>query len=235
MNRIYKWLIVVQAAMFIAIVAYAVTRIGSLNRQLDLSHQNLLAATDTIHEMELRNGEMLSWNASLIIDKKAIEQQLADERLDRKEIERQLRSRISSLTKTIAEFKMDTIVLSDTVAMLADSSFITSFRYSDDWTLLEGSTRIYHQTAETRITGLSVTVPITVGQTEDYQLFVHSANPHVTIQMMQNSISSSSVNDKAFRRLTLGVYAGMGFSYGTLTKAWDFGPQFGIGVNYRLW
>ena len=235
MEKLKSRIIVILSILLIAVFAYTVTAVTRLNRKLDIEHQNYVAATDTIHDLTLRNGEMVNWTSSLIADKRAREQELADERLDRREIERQLRSKIASLSKTIANFKMDTIVLIDTVTVEPDSSISTGFRYSDEWTALEGKIRIKNNLSETQITNLCVNVPITVGQTEDYQIFVHSLNPYVTITDIESSVSQSVVNDKAFRRLSLGVYGGVGFGYDMITKTLGFGPQVGVGVNYRLW
>jgi hypothetical protein len=187
-----------------------------------------------VHSLELKNGEIVEWNQSLIVDKDQLSSRLEQEELVRKEIERRLNSRISSLTSIISNFSMDTILLVDTLEVIDDSTRLSEFRYSDDWLTVSGRTLFSGIVSETHIDNLSVRVPITIGQTEDLKLFAHSPNPNVTIELMNNYIVDNSGVLKKRPRWSFGIYGGFGMQYGLLGRTIDFGPQFGIGVSYRI-
>lgn len=234
MTKLGKILTTILAAALCISIVFSAYRISYLNRELVKTNQNLSAATDSIHELKTKNGKMISWNQSLIVDKNALQAQLEQEELDRKEIERRLNSKITSLTKIIAGFSSDTIVLTDTVRIIDDTTRMAPFGYSDDWLTVSGKTLFSGNFSETTISELSVRVPVNIGYTEDMKLFVNTPNPNVTIEMMQNSIVDGTGSLKKKQRFSLGVYAGFGVQYGLLKKEIDFGPQFGIGASYRI-
>lgn len=234
MTKLGKILTTALAAVLCIVIAFSAYRISDLKKDLTKANQNLSATTDTVHELKTKNGKLVSWNQSLIVDKNGLQERLEQEELNRKEIERRLNSKITSLTKIIAGFSSDTIVLTDTVKIIDDTTHLAPFHYTDDWLTVSGKTLFSGNVSETTISDLRVRVPILIGQTEDMKLFVHTPNPNVTIEMMQNSIvdGTGSLNKKP--RLSIGAYAGFGTQYGLLKKDIDFGPQFGIGVSYRI-
>ena len=234
MTKLGKRVTMVLALVLCLVIAFASYKISSLDRDLTKANQNLSAVTDTVHALELKNGEIVEWNQSLILDKNQLSNRLEQEELDRKEIEKKLNSRISSLSNIISNFSMDTIFMVDTLEVIDDSTRLSEFRYADDWLTVSGRTLFSGIVSETHIDNLSVRVPITIGLTEDLKLFIHSPNPNVTIELMKNYIVDNSGVLKKRSRWSLGLYGGFGMQYGLLGKTIDFGPQFGIGVSYRI-
>ena len=234
MTKLGKRITIVLAALLCIAIAFSAYRISDLKNDLVRANQNLSAVTDSVHELKTKNGEIIQWNQSLIVDKNTLQAQLEQEELNRKEIERKLRSKITSLTKIISEFSSDTIVLTDTVKVIDDTTRLAPFNYKDDWLTVSGKTLFSGSVSETTISDLRVRVPILIGQTEDMKLFVHTPNPNVSIELMQNSLVNGTGTLEKKSRISLGVYAGFGMQYGLIKKDLDLGPQIGIGVSYRI-
>ncbi len=234
MTKLGKTITIVLAALLCIAISFSAYRISNLRDDLAKANQNLSAVTDSVHELKTKNGEILQWNQSLIIDKNTLQEQLAQEELDRKEIEKKLRSKITSLTKIISEFSSDTIFVTDTVSVIDDSTRIAPFNYKDDWLTVSGRTLFSGAVSETTISDLRVRVPILIGHTEDMKLFVHTPNPNVSIELMQNSLVDNSGSLDKKSRLSIGVYAGFGMQYGLINKDLDLGPQIGIGASYKI-
>lgn len=234
MTKLGKRITIVLAALLCIAIAFSAYRISDLKNDLVRANQNLSAVTDSVHELKTKNGEIIQWNQSLIVDKNTLQAQLEQEELNRKEIERKLRSKITSLTKIISEFSSDTIVLKDTVKVIDDTTRLAPFNYKDDWLTVSGKTLFSGSVSETTISDLRVRVPILIGQTEDMKLFVHTPNPNVSIELMQNSLVDGTGTLEKKSRISLGVYAGFGMQYGLINKDLDLGPQIGIGVSYRI-
>jgi hypothetical protein len=234
MTKLGKRITIVLAALLCIAIAFSAYRISDLKNDLARANQNLSAVTDSVHELKTKNGEIIQWNQSLIVDKNTLQAQLEQEELNRKEIERKLRSKITSLTKIISEFSSDTIVLTDTVKVIDDTTRLAPFNYKDDWLTVSGKTLFSGSVSETTISDLRVRVPILIGQTEDMKLFVHTPNPNVSIELMQNSLVDGTGTLEKKSRISIGVYAGFGMQYGLIKKDLDLGPQIGIGVSYRI-
>lgn len=234
MTKLGKKVTIILAVVLCLVIGLTSYMISDLRKDLTKANQNLSAVTDTIHTLETKNGEIIKWNQSLILDKDGLQAQLEQEELNRREIERNLNSKISSLTNVIAGFSADTIVVTDTVKIIDDSTRVANFRYVDDWMTVSGRTLFSGLLSETTITDLRIRVPVTIGQTEDLKLFVHTPNPNVSIELMNNYIVDNSGVLKKRSRWSFGIYGGFGMQYGLLTKNIDFGPQFGVGVSYRI-
>ena len=234
MTKLGKKVTIILAVVLCLVIGFTSYIISDLRKDLTKANQNLSAVTDTIHTLETKNGEIIKWNQSLILDKDGLQAQLEQEELNRKEIERSLNSKISSLTNVIAGFSADTIKVTDTVKIIDDSTRVANFRYVDDWMTISGKTLFSGMLSETTISDLRIRVPVTIGQTEDLKLFVHTANPNVSIELMNNYIVDNSGVLKKRSRWSFGLYGGFGMQYGLLTKSIDFGPQFGVGVSYRI-
>lgn len=233
-GRIKKWIVPILIVLLALSIAVGMYQTNRLREKLDNAQHNIAALTDTIHEVELKNGELVEWNYSLIVDKNTLRDSLESENLSKKEIERKLNSKIKQLTKIISEFRSDTITMTDTVHVLPDSTFSAPFNYKDDWMYLSGKTLLDLKSMcnETTVDIVSVRVPLTIGLTDDYKVFVHSQNPNTAIVMM-NSLSVEP-NKYNRRRIGIGLYAGFGMQYGLLHKNIDLGPQVGVGVYWRL-
>lgn len=234
MTKLGKKVTIILAVVLCLVIGFTSYMISDLRKDLTKANQNLSAVTDTIHTLETKNGEIIEWNQSLILDKNGLQAKLEQEELNRKEIERSLNSKISSLTNVIAGFSADTIKVTDTVKTIDDSTRVANFRYVDDWMTISGKTLFSGMLSETTISDLRIRVPVTIGQTEDLKLFVHTANPNVSIELMNNYIVDNSGVLKKRSRWSFGLYSGFGMQYGLLTKSIDFGPQFGVGVSYRI-
>ena len=235
MTKFGKRLTIILSILLCLSIVIGSYNYSRLSHKLSVAEHNITSLTDTIHSVELKNGELMQWNQALVVDNSMLKDELASENLSKKEIERTLNSKIQNLTKIIAEFRPDTIHLTDTVQVHPNGDITTEFQYSDDFLRLSGKTLIEleYLTSKTTINNLSVRVPLTVGLTKDNQVFVTSQNPSASIELLE----SFSLDQKMYNqhRLGLGVYTGFGFSYGLIERKIDLGPQVGVGLYYRIW
>lgn len=234
MTRLGKTLVAILSILLCASIVAGSCSSDRLRRRLSEANQNLAALTDTIHAFELKNGELVQWNQALVVDNSTLKDELEEENISKKEIERELNSKIQRLTKIVSQFRADTIVVTDTVEILRDGFAVAPFEYSDSFLDLSGKTlfQLDDLTSETTIDLLSVRVPLTIGLTSDNKVFVNSTNPNARIELLE-SFSAESAECRQ-RRLGIGVYCGFGTTYGLVSKQIDFGPQAGVGVYWRL-
>ncbi len=233
-EKLKKWIVPILLLLLALSVAGGMYQTNRLREKLRNAEHNIAAMNDTMQQLQLKNGELISWNNALVVDKETLKNALEEENLSKKEIEKNLNSRIRQLTKIISEFRSDTITITDTVEILKDSVFSAPFNYVDEWLTVSGKTLfdIRNLYSETTISGISVLVPLNIGMTDDYKVFVNSKNPNVSIQML-NSLSLEPKNYNK-RRIGIAVYGGFGMQYGLLHKNIDLGPQIGVGVYWRL-
>ena len=182
--------------------------------------------------MELKNGELVEYNNSLIVDNGSIADELAAEKLSKKELEKELNSKINRLVKIVSSFKADTIVVKDTVTVLGEQEFLAPFRYRDEFLSFDGKTRftLDDMASETTVSDLTVLVPATIGITEGNQVFVHTENPNAHIQILNPMV----VSPKKERRIGIGAYTGLGITYGVVSNSIEFGPQVGAGLYFKI-
>ena len=233
-QNIKKW--IVPALVFLALILLSagVYRCNRLSEELRDAKRNIVALNDTVHEVEMRNGELVEWSNSLVVDKNTLEVALEDENISKRELEKNLNSKITQLSRIISEFHSDTITMTDTILVMPDSTVAAPFSYRDDWLTVSGKTlfRLDNLCSETTITGISVRVPITIGLTDDYQVFAHTTNPNASIELL-NSLSLEP-KDYRQKRFGFGMYGGFGFTYGLVSRRVDLGPQFGVGFYWRI-
>ena len=78
---------------------------------------------------------------------------------------------------------------------------------------------------------VAMNVPLTVGLTDDYQIFVKTANPYVSFPSIDGAYIKAPEKVKS-KHWNVGVQVGFGVQYGTIKKSFDVGPYVGFGVSY---
>lgn len=204
---------------------------------LIIANNNIAALTDSICSYEMKNGELLQVNHSLVIEKEELENYLGITKQEVKDLEKKLKTNLQYISKLECEVRTDTIYI-ETEATTTDSlNYRYSFMKVNDHYSICGYTDVNeNHTAFTTITENTMALKLKVGLTEDWKIFVTSNNPHIQL----TSIDGAVVDKDAFLkqqkkdRFSIGIQFGFGAQYGLMHRQFDYGPYIGIGAEYRI-
>lgn len=228
---------IIEGIIFIAIIA-AVW--GIYDNRLDNSEQNLKAARGHIEQVELKNGELLSARDSYIATINDLEELLDITKQEVKDIQRQLDSKVAYISKIESEVRVEYIetVRDSIVYVNSDPNIVTStFRYNNKWVNLVGRNEfIFGEQFDykTTIESLSVDVPLNVGLTNDYQIFVKTPNPYVSFSSIDGAVIDNSVLKPRKKRFNWGLQMGFGAMYDVINKDIAVGPYAGVGAEFNF-
>lgn len=228
---------IIEAVIFIAIIA-AVW--GFFSNKLDTSEQNLKAARGHIEQVELKNGELLTSRDSYIATINDLEDLLDISKKEAKEIQRQLDSKIAYISKLESEVRVEYIeTVRDSIIYIDnDPNVATStFRYNDKWVDLIGRNDFTFGekfSYNTIIESLSIDVPLNVGLTNDYQIFVKTPNPYVSFTNIDGAVIDNSVLKPRKKRFNWGLQLGFGATYDIIDKDIAVGPYAGVGAEFNF-
>ena len=237
-DRVKSLLIYIgEAVIFITIIALLW---GYFSSKLDVSEQNLKAAKGRMEQVELKNGELLAHRDSYIASINDLEELLDISKKEAKEIQRKLDSKIAYISKIESEVRIEYIetVRDSIIYINNDPKEATStFRYNDKWIDLIGrndftfgETFSYNTTIES----LSMDVPLNVGLTNDYQIFVKTSNPYVSFSSIDGAVINNSILKPRKKRFSWGLQLGVGAMYDILNKNVAVGPYGGLGVEFNF-
>ena len=233
MTQTNKFLIVVIAALAVMFgVAIGVS--NTLSREYHRYQHNYQVMLDSVQTISTKYGELLFEKGSLVLEKKELEDALGVSNKQIKEYEKQLGSKLAYISKlesrlTVKDTITNTIVIRDTVT----NSLST--HYEDKWMSFDQMiSYINPTTIRSDIYNTSFNVPLKVGLTEDYTIFVTSPNPYFNITSIDGAVIDKRKFAEKPRRWTFSIYAGFGGQYGLINKRFDVGPQIGAGVGYRI-
>lgn len=228
---------IIEGIVFIAIIA-AVW--GIYDNKLDTSEQNLKAARGHIEQVELKNGELLSSRDSYIATINDLEELLDITKQEVKDIQRQLDSKVAYISKIESEVRVEYIetVRDSIIYVNSDPNIATSiFRYNNKWVDLVGRNEfIFGEQFDykTTIESLSMDVPLNVGLTNDYQIFVKTPNPYVSFSSIEGAVIDNSVLKPRKKRFNWGLQIGFGAMYDIMDKDIAVGPYAGIGAEFNF-
>ena len=228
---------IIEGIIFIAIIA-AVW--GIYDNRLDNSEQNLKAARGHIEQVELKNGELLSARDSYIATINDLEELLDITKQEVKDIQRQLDSKVAYISKIESEVRVEYIetVRDSIVYVNSDPNIATStFRYNNKWVNLIGRNEfIFGEQFDykTTIESLSVDVPLNVGLTNDYQIFVKTPNPYVSFSSIDGAVIDNSILKPRKKRFNWGLQMGFGAMYDVINKDIAVGPYAGVGAEFNF-
>ena len=228
---------IIEGIVFIAIIA-AVW--GIYNNKLDTSEQNLKAARGHIEQVELKNGELLSSRDSYIATINDLEELLDITKQEVKDIQRQLDSKVAYISKIESEVRVEYIetVRDSIIYVNSDPNIATStFRYNNKWVNLVGRNEFNFGEQfdyKTTIESLTVDVPLNVGLTNDYQIFVKTPNPYVSFSSIDGAVIDNSVLKPRKKRFNWGLQMGFGAMYDVINKDIAVGPYAGVGAEFNF-
>lgn len=204
---------------------------------LIIANNNIEALTDTITQKELKNGELLQYNQSLVLEKQELEKYLQISQQEVKDLEKKLNSKLLYISKLEGTIKTDTIYIENAVSTTDSLSYRYSFMKDTEYYTICGYTDVdENHKSFTTITENTIPLKLKVGLTQDWKIFVTSDNPNVNL----TSIEGALVDKKAFLkqqkkdRFSIGIQIGFGAQYGLMHRQFDYGPYIGIGAEYRI-
>ena len=223
-------LLIIEAIFFIGIGWWYYTNI---QRKLDISNQNLQASKTKLEQVEMKNGELLSIRDSYILNINELEDNLEISKKEIQELQRKLDSKVAYIAKIESQFRVDTIeTVRDSIIYRDNDDVEIRFHYQDDWMKFDGLTKT--QNKSTYIYNLSMDTPLKVGITDDYQIFVQTPNPYVTFSSIEGSVIEGSKLHPKPKRWNVGIYGGFGIHYDLPTKTFGYGPQLGVGLEWKF-
>lgn len=218
----------IEAVVFICIIIFG---INYYNNQLDISDQNLNAYRGQLEQMELKNGELISVRDSYILRIQDLENQFDISKKEVRDLQRKLNSSLAYIAELKSNIRIDTIVTVKDTIIYKDKETDIRFIYNDDWLSFNGETKIMDDKPTTNIFNMNMNVPLKVGLSDDYQIFVQSDNPYVNFSSIEGAVIDKSKLRPKKKRWNIGVYGGFGIHYDMPTKSFGYGPQLGIGVS----
>jgi hypothetical protein len=183
--------IIIESVVSVAIIIFLLTLLNGKSNELDIANSNLRAATDSIEMYELKNGALVYEINSYILEKKQLEQYLDVSKKEVKDLEKKLGDALSYISKVEGQVKYDTITMHDTVVWIDDVAY-ADILYNDQWISIEGQTKIDKNQAQTTLNNIVVPVPLKVGLTDNYNIWVESENPYLTITELKGAVVKDS-------------------------------------------
>lgn len=226
--------IIIESVVSVAIIIFLLTLLNGKSNELDIANSNLRAATDSIEMYELKNGALVYEINSYILEKKQLEQYLDVSKKEVKDLEKKLGDALSYISKVEGQVKYDTITMHDTVVWIDDVAY-ADILYNDQWISIEGQTKIDKNQAQTTLNNIVVPVPLKVGLTDNYNIWVESENPYLTITELKGAVVKDSPIIQKPKRWGIGPYIGVGanFGYGIGNSSVP-GLQVGLGVSVGI-
>lgn len=232
-KRDYLYILII--AVLGTLLVWFITSNQSKHTLLETYKHNTVSLTSELDSIRLKNDELLYSMNALILEKDELERYLDITKKEVKELEKKLNSKIQYIAQIEGRVYIDTLELRDTVYIDSNGNMSLYFDYKDEWVVLSGhSTQTTFDDFYTVMDTLAMNVPLEVGLTDEYQIFVKSPNPYMHITDVKGAVIEESKIREMKRRFGLGVYLGWGVQYGMFSRTFDTGPQLGVGFYYRL-
>lgn len=234
MEKIKNWIWTI-IGMLILIIAMACMYNYYSNR-LEISDQNLRASRSQIEVLTTKNNELLAMRDSYVLKEKELEEVLGITKEEVKELKKNLDSKIAYIAELESKIETGPIIIQkDSIVYVENTNIIEShFKYEDKWLSLVGMTKIDGDSGSTTIDNIFMDVPLTVGLSNDYQIFVKTANPYVNFSSLEGAVVDGQLLKPKKKRFSWGLHGGFGVMYDVIDKDVAVGPtiSFGAHINF---
>ena len=231
MERRSIFIMAIEAILFMFILN---TCNSKYSREIEIANQNILALTGKTTELELKNGELILANESYILQLDELEDQFNITKNEAKELKKQLGSSLAYISYLESNIHYDTIVTIKDTTIYINNGVESKFIYDDGWVNFKGLSIYNGNDINTNIYDLNVNIPVNVGITNDYTIFVKSSNPYVHFKSIDGAVIDKSILYPKKKKFSYGLQGGLGFNYGMINKQIDFGLYFGFGAQYNF-
>lgn len=233
-NKVFLTIIGVLVVLLL-ILGCCMREMKNNSKILNHNYQTALEQVDTLR---LKNGNLLAERNSFVASISDLEELLNISKKEVRELQRKLDGKLLYISKLESEIEFrDEHPSIDTVTVYKDSSFIYKFNFSNDWYYVAGTSFINNFLATTTLDKVKMSVPLTVGLTEDWKIFVETPNPYVSFSNIDGAILNKDtyLKQKKVQRWGLSISLGLYGGYNLVgTKGFYLGPGGGIGVTYKL-
>lgn len=236
-QKLKGWLwLVVEAIVFIAIIAGVYSY---MSNKLDKTEQNLTVAEGQLHEVQLKNGELISVRDSHIATINDLEKLLGVTKSEAKDLQKKLDSKIAYISNIESQVKIEYIETVRDSIVYVDSTknhIISRFYYNDQWLSFTGENNIWLNPYDcnTVLNNIKMEVPLTIGLTNDYQVFAKSDNPYVQFTNIDGVVIDEEKLRPKKRKINWGFQIGFGAMYDILHSQMTIGPYGGVGVEFNF-
>lgn len=222
---------IIEGCILLGILSFVYTH---FDKKLDISEQNVKAYKNKIEQLELKNGELITTRDSYILKTKELQDVLDVSKKEIRSLEKKLDASLTYISKIESNIKIDTLKTSkDSITYRQDTTDI-KFNYRDDWISFNGLTNIFNKESKTFLYDFDINVPLKMGISENYKIFVHTPNPHVTFSSIEGAVIDGSKLAKKEKKWNIGVQAGFGGLYDIFNKNISIGPYIGAGMEYNF-
>ena len=199
------------------------------------AEHNLDVARDSIHNVTLKNGELLQIRDSYILKEKELSEYLDITKKEAKDLKKKLGSSLSEIAKLKGQVRIDTvktIVTKDSIVFRPDSSVNVKFKYGDKWLSFRGDLEATPEKADVSLYDVNIPMDLTTGFDKEGKFFVTSSNPYVKFGEINSAQIGTKHSTKSHWRV--GLQAGMYVIYDTPRKRVATGPGVGFGISYNF-
>lgn len=228
---------ILEAVIFLVIISCVWNYYSNKN---DINEQNLKAAQNELYEVKLKNGELMTVRDSYIATIDDLEQLLDISKKEAKDLQRQLDSKIAYISKIESNIKIEYIeVVRDSIVYVnnAPNNIIAPFHYNDAWMNITGQNNIkLGESFEctTLLNEININTPLTVGLTDDYQIFVSSPNPYLHISEIEGAVLDKSKFRPRKKLINWGFQVGIGPMYDIIDNDIAVGVYCGVGAEINF-
>ena len=244
MKEKINWATIGMLIVSIIVIIIMATCQSRMKRDLDISEHNLKVAYDSIEVLELRNGDLVYEIGSHIVEKDKLATYLDISQHEIHDLEKKLNDKIAYISNLEAQIRYQDVHTRDSVSHSADSitgidTTKIDIRYKDDWLALRGQTVLVQDNATTTFSDIYVPVPLRVGLTDNYNIWVESKNPNVSITDIEGAaVKDSPLARPAPKRWGLSAFLGVGINtgYDPINRqiGLNIGPSVGFAITYDI-
>lgn len=228
------WSYIVIAILIVIIILSMNTCVNYKNDYKTYKH-NLEISNDSVKSMKLKNGELLSYNNSLVIERKELEDQLNITKKELKDIEKKLDASVIYISKIESNTRIDSVIIENVIIERDTNTIVYEFGTSDSiYYIISGKNTLKNgKDLITMIDSIRMDIPLKVGLDYEKKIFVTTQNPYVNITSIEGAvIDKKYFNNK--KKWSLSIHAGFGVQYGLVRRNFDFGPVVSLGINYNI-
>lgn len=239
-KNILSWLktnkvFLIVIAILVLIILIMFKCLGSISDKNDVLEHNYETAIEKIDTMRLANNNLLAEKQSYIASIKDLEKLLDINKKDIKDLQKKLDDKVMYISKLESDINIANIRSRDTVKVYNDSTIKSKFKFSSEWYNIEGYTLVKNYKAASKIESLKIQVPLTVGLTEDWSIFVTTPNPYVSFSNINGALlDKNQYTSSQIKRWGLDLNAGLFTGFDFINRSWYVGPGVGISFSYRI-
>jgi len=233
MGTLNKYLLGAVVALGLVLIGLGVHN-SNLRRSESNWKHNYEVLQDSVQMVETKYGELLYERGSLIVEKRELEDALGISKKQVKDYEKKLGSQLAYISKLESRLEIkDTVWVTEIVPDTLSRSYM--MRYRNEWFQFDETFSLKKPSSpEMYVYNIRMNVPLKVGLTDDYTIFVTSPNPYFKVTEIEGAVIDRGRFAQKPQRWFFGVYGGFGGQYDLIHKTFGVGPQVGVGIGFRF-